>query len=296
MIRRGFTLLETMLAMVVGILVLTAAMGVMSGIRSSDAMLSVRATHQREMADVRASVSSALARLRPGPNNIVRDHLGDGVEEETLNAIYNAAYPDPIAGLAYHFELTDESGLPRLEVVVDRLTMGAYRPEERSEAHEEGEPRAEVEGGLAFGFEDLSGFRGAYELRESADRASAELWWVPMPPRNVPAGLVFDETTLPGPRLLCAHVAELRWTAFIDRARTPRVRAVEARQLPAYVELELRTTEGLHASWMFELGWIPGAEVEIAAPTTDEDEGGAGGSTLDYVPLVPPGELEEQRG
>ncbi len=32
---RGFTLLETMLAMVVGILVLTAALGVMTGVRLS---------------------------------------------------------------------------------------------------------------------------------------------------------------------------------------------------------------------------------------------------------------------
>lgn len=276
MTRRAFTLLETMLAMVVGILVLTAAMGVMSAIRSSDAMLSVRATHQRELAGVRAAVSSALDRIRPAPNNIVRDVMGQGVEEEDLRAIYDVAYPEPVPGLAHHFELSDASGLPRLEVVVDRPPMGTFRADESRTDERvpvDGDDLPGVpasEGGVLFGSADLSGYRGAFELRESAERDWAELWWVPLPPANVPEGLTFDTGTLAEPTLLCAHVAELRWTAFIDSSRTPRVRAIESRQLPAYVELELRTTEGVYANWMFELGWITGAEVEIAPPESDE--------------------------
>lgn len=297
MTRRAFTLLETMLAMVVGILVLTAAMGVMSAIRTSDGVLAVRATHQRELAGVRAAVSSALSRIRPAPNNIVRDVMGQGVDEEALRAIYDAAYPEPVPGLAHHFELSDASGLPRLEVVVDRPPMGTFRAERSGTGVQDPVDADDLpgvvapEGGMLFGSGALSGYRGAFELRESADRDSAELWWVPLPPANVPEGLVFDTGTLPEPTLLCAHVAELRWTAFIDSSRTPRVRAIESRQLPAYVELELRTTEGVYGNWMFELGWITGAEVELTPPESAETP-----EPPDAAPEVPALEAFPQRG
>lgn len=255
MTRRAFTLLETVLAMVVGILVLTAALGVMSAVRGSDAGLAVRATHQRELSDTRIAIASALSRLRPAPNNIVRQTMPEGTTDEEVEAILDQAFPAPIAGLPHHFELTGESGRPRLEVVVDRLPQGTHRPDETTKNAESDNATS------ALGFDDLLGYRGAFEMRPSQEITAYELWWVPLAPLGVPQGAVFDDSTLPEPRLLCAHVAELRWSAFIDRTKLGEIRAIEARQLPAYIELELTTTEGLYASWMFELGWIPGTEL-----------------------------------
>lgn len=281
MSRRGFTLLETVLAMVVGILVLTATLGVMSAVRASDSMLAVRATQQRELADVRIAVSSALARLRPAPNNIVRDHLGDGVTDDQLDAILDVPYPEPISGLPHHFELSMVDNKPRLEVVVDRLPQGTYRPDEVEDAGVEDE---QPENGATFTFDQLHGFRGAFELHASQERTAYELWWVPLPPPDLPEGVVFDESTLPEPRLLCEHVASLSWSAFIDGRKVPLLRAVEARQFPAYVELEISTTDELYASWMFELGWIPGIEYEI--DQEPEGEAGIGVPTIGGIPLL----------
>ena len=266
---RGFTLLETMLAMVVGILVLTAALGVMTGVRSSESALVTRATQQRELADLRIAVSSALTRLRPAPNNIIRQSIPNATDEQ-LDAILDDPFAEPIEGLPHHFELSSESGKPRLEIVVDRLPMGTYRPEEvELDADEE---TTEEDSVLTFG--DLLGFRGAFELRASQERTAYELWWVPLPP----AGLeetAFDLTTLPEPTRLCAHLAEISWSAFIDSGKVSQIRAIESRQFPAYIELEVRTIDGLYASWMFELGWIPGAEFE--AGVTEDGELGEGG-------------------
>lgn len=265
--RRAFTLLETVLAMVVGILVLTAALGVMSSVRGSDTSLAIRATQQRELADTRIAVASALSRLRPAPNNIIRQTFPQGTGDDAFDAIFDTAYPAPIEGLPHHFELSDESGKPTLEVVVDRLPQGTYQPDAPTEQPESA--TGEVASGRLT-FDDLLGFRGAFELRPSEEITAYELWWKPLPPRTLPAGAIFDESTLPEPKRLCGHVAELRWSAFIDSTKVARVRAVEARQLPAYIELEITTTDGLYASWMFELGWIPGLEVpesEEAAPS-----------------------------
>ncbi|MCA9271564.1 MAG: type II secretion system protein [Phycisphaerales bacterium] len=264
---RGFTLLETMLAMVVGILVLTAALGVMTGVRSSESALVTRATQQRELADLRVAVSSALTRLRPAPNNIIRQSIPNATDEQ-LEAILDVPYPDPIDGLPHHFELSDETGKPRLEIVVDRLPMGTYRPDEVEEVEEVEETIAQSSV-LTFG--DLLGYRGAFELRASQERTAYELWWVPLPPAGLPSEESFDITTLPEPTRLCAHLAEIRWSAFIDSGKVAKIRAVEARQFPAYIELEVRTIDGLYASWMFELGWIPGVEYE--AIESDDDSG-----------------------
>lgn len=274
MSRRGFTLLETLLAMVVGILVLMAALGVMSSVRDSDTGLAVRAVQQRELADTRMALSSALARLRPAPNNIVRQTLPASTSDSEVDAIFATAYPAPVEGLPHHFELSDESGRPRLEVVVDRLPRGTHPPEARAGRAEPEAP----EGVAAVGFEDLLGYRGAFELRPSQEITAYELWWTPLKPRGLPEGVAFDERTLPEAKRLCGHIAELRWSAFIDSTKAARVRAIEARQLPAYLELEITTIDGLYASWMFELGWIPGTE--LAAP----EEANAAQSTARVAP------------
>ncbi len=277
MSRRAFTLLETVLSMVVGTLVLLATLGVMTTVRDSDRALAIRADQQHELAEVRIAVSSALSRLRPAPNNIVRDTLPDSLTEDELDAILEVPFPEPIAGLPHHFELTSVEGMPRLELVVDRLPRATYQPLAEGEGEKTDGRALTQDASSALTFDDLLGFRGAFELRAGPQRTAYELWWVPLAPPGLPEGFVFDEGSLPEPKLLCGHVAELSWSAFIDGGKVPQVRAVEARQFPAYVELELTTTDGLYASWMFELGWIPGTELgEIDALGDDPElEGGS---------------------
>ncbi|MEO1511485.1 MAG: hypothetical protein AAFU70_05360, partial [Planctomycetota bacterium] len=207
-----------------------------------------------------------------------------------VDAVLNTAFPEPIAGLAPRFEMTTGTN-PRLEVVLSRPLLD--RPRQTSTA----QPN-DAAGSLAVvSAEQLPGHRGAFELRRAPDEAFPSLWWVPMVPRDIPMGVVFDERSLPPPRRLCRDVRGLTWTAFIDSQRVPLVRAIEKVQLPAYVELEIETAGGGYANWMFELGWTIGPELEAPpseAPTPDDEGTGGGGGGGDGEEL--PNEFENESG
>ncbi len=263
MTRRGFTLLEMMLSMVVGMLVLATALAVILAVTRTDRDLAQRALEQHEVATTRVAINRALTNLRPARNNIVRDFLGSDASEDAIKAYYATPYAEPIDGAPYRFQLDTSIGTARLELVSDRVPIGAIE----SGSDEESDQQA----GTRITFADLDGFRGAFELELAPDEKAYLLWWKPLPPRDMPDGAWFDEATLPEPTLLCSHVESLTWTAFIKSSRIDRVRAIESQQFPAYVELELTTTGGLYNSWMFELGWTPGPEVGVNVEI-EEDE------------------------
>lgn len=279
--RRAFTLLEMMLAMVVGMLVLGTALSVMLTVTRTDKQLAQRAQEQHELATVRHVVNTALTRLRPAPNNTIRDLMREDSNDQAIEAYLDNVYPEPLAGTSFRFELDDAEGLPRLELVSDRVPAG---PSEEAEFQNTGtsvqasSSSQSSQTGYRLSYDDLDGFRGAIELERAPNGEAFLLWWVPLPPEEVPEGAWFDESSLPEPTLLCEHVKSISWTAFIDREKISRIRATEARQFPAYIELELETTGGLYGSWMFELGWTPGPEVGVGVDIPDDDDqlGGAG--------------------
>ena len=281
--RRGFTMLETVLAVAVGSLVVAAAFGVIATVRSSDRALAAQSRDMNSLASTQIAVRRALDSIHAAPQGSVRRAMNEA-DDEAVNAILNTAYPDPIPGLAARLEMTTGTN-PRLEVVVSEPLLD--RPPPTPTAN------ADASGSLAvIGAEQLPGHRGAFEVRRDPDEEFPALWWVPLPPRDLPAGVVFDEDTLPRPRKLCADVRALTWTAFIDSERVPLVRAVEKTQLPAYIELEIETAGGGYGNWMFELGWTVGGELQAppddasASVETEENiiEGGPAGTGGDPVP------------
>jgi hypothetical protein len=113
-----------------------------------------------------------------------------------------------------------------------------------------------------------------------------EMWWVPLPPRSV--GELSDQALEPSgdPFLVASNLRFAKWTMFDDRERKTAMTATWEQQLPAYVELEVETTSGLTANWMFEVDWGRGPEVppqptelgpKIALPV-DGDSTPAGGT------------------
>jgi prepilin-type N-terminal cleavage/methylation domain-containing protein len=268
MTRRGFTLIEMMLAMVVGMLVLTTALAVMLTVSRTDRNLEQRAIEQHEVAISRVAINKALTNLRPAPNNIVREQLTirNNATDEEIKAFLATPYADPIEGTPYRFKLDNSVGTARLELVSDRLPAGLKIPYQTNEA-------TPSQTGAEITFDDLDGYRGAFELELAQDKEAYLLWWIPLPPLDLPEGAYFDESTLPEPTLLCSHVKSLRWTAFIKSGKIERVRAIESQQFPAFVELELTTTGGLYKSWMFELGWTPGPEIGVNVESQDDDSG-----------------------
>ncbi|MEL7483973.1 MAG: prepilin-type N-terminal cleavage/methylation domain-containing protein [Planctomycetota bacterium] len=285
---RGFTLLETVLAIAVGSLVLGAALGVLTTVRTTNAALEKQSRDMNELARVQLAVRDALDSLHTAPPRTVRAAMVDASEEQ-VDAVLNTAFPEPIAGLAPRFEMTTGTN-PRLEVVLSRPLLDRPRPVTAAQASGDAASLAVVSA------EQLPGHRGAFELRRDPEEAFPSLWWVPMVPRDVPMGVVFDERSLPPPRRLCRAVRGLTWTAFIDSRRVPLVRAIEKVQLPAYVELEIETAGGGYANWMFELGWTIGPELEAPpseTPTPDgEGGGGAGGGDGEEQP----NEFENESG
>ncbi len=270
MTRRGFTMLETVLAVAVGSLVVAAALGVMSTIRTSDRALDNHSRSMNELARTHLAVREAIERLHVAPPDTVRAGLAERSEEE-ITAVFNTAFPDPIPGVGARLEMTTGDN-PRLELVLSRPLLDRPRPADST--NETSEP-----GSLAvITAEQLPGHRGAFELRREDDADWPTLWWVPLPPSDMPLGVVFDPGSLPPPRRLCRDVRRLVWTAFIDSGRVPLVRAVEASQLPAYIELEIETAGGGYGNWMFEIGWTIGPELEappeLAETNADGDPSG----------------------
>lgn len=124
--------------------------------------------------------------------------------------------------------------------------------------------------------------RGVLELRPMLDpltqvSASDEpvryaLWWRPLPLQRP------DEDRLDPDRaddvrarrerqrsqLMPVLVAEdltfVRWRVFKRRAWTDQFIATEENDLPAFVELEVQTADGLWSNWLLEVGWTTGAE------------------------------------
>jgi hypothetical protein len=276
---RAFTLLETLFAALIGSFVLAAALGLLVTVQRSDLALADHAEGMNDLAVTQTVLRRALDDILAAPPNTVRDHF-DSPGNDVLGPILRSPFPEPIAGLPARIELL-AGERPRLELVLRRpLFAGpasANAPTRDAPAEDPDAPADPDAPKPVLGVDRLIGHRGAFELRPQTDRPGAALWWIPMPPPEVPERVTFVGTGLPAPTRLCRDVSLLRWTAFIDSTRTPQIRAIEAQQFPAYLELEIATVGGGYGNWTFELAWTSGDEIDLppepeqAAPAAETD-------------------------
>lgn len=303
--RRGFTLLETTLALVIGSLILAATLGVLFAVENADRALADQSRQMNDLAATQDAVRRAMATLVMAPQGTIRSALQGQRTEEEIEAILSTQYPDAVGGVPWRFEMRP-GDRPRLEVVLNRPLLDAV-PDRRGATP--ASDRSDTE--RVIGARQLLAHRGAFELRDpqpsrrarsvSERPAGPDLWWVPLPPAGSMTAAVFDEASLPPPTRLCRDVALLKWTAFIDSERVPAVRASEARQLPAFLELEIRTAGGGYGNWTFELGYESGPEFiaitdQASAGRSDSDDSGEGDNQavpadvplIDGVPMQVP--------
>ncbi len=131
--------------------------------------------------------------------------------------------------------------------------------------------------------------RGAFELRPAADAdgaprmtegrvASWTLYWQPLaqpepPPRDPGSPPPPPLPAVPnGPPVEVATGLEyVHWQVFRQRERRGEHRAVWTQDVPAYIEMEIKTVNGLWANWMFEVDWVTGVEELDAAAGQAED-------------------------
>jgi hypothetical protein len=133
--------------------------------------------------------------------------------------------------------------------------------------------------------------RGVFELRPDAttnrllplQQVSEQgwtLWWRPLPASDQDSDgdrFTLDPTADPRAVPIATGLAGVQWIAFKQGQRSPDLSATQMLDLPGYVEMQVRTVDGLFANWMFELGWSEGDEngtVNDTVGTTASTTGG----------------------
>lgn len=115
--------------------------------------------------------------------------------------------------------------------------------------------------------------RGAIELRPKLDRNGMpvdpertvwELWWTRLAPRERLAeiGQARGPAVAVGePVLLATDLANFNVRVFHGREWHTEHTTTWFQQLPAYFQVEVETTGGIWARWLFEVGWVQGPEI-----------------------------------
>jgi len=130
--------------------------------------------------------------------------------------------------------------------------------------------------------------RGVFELRPDAatrrmgsrpavnpddPRVGWTLWWRPLVDDG---SLDVDPTDDAEAVPIASGLTVCTWRAFIKKERSETLRVMSTLEVPAFMEMEVRTLGGQYASWMFEVQWSIGGD-----GTEDSNEPGSGGATAD---------------
>lgn len=306
--RRGFTIVETVLAIVIGGLVLMGCVSVFLTTARAEKAYSQRFERTSEL------WTTQLATRRTFLNLLMQEQTTTGAAADGSTTAARPRLilePDPAAP-------GDQFGNrpQRLEVTVGRSPVpaivgsqiGAWLVEEDRAAS------------LDFASEELSSgaIRGVYELRPSGTRetlmmnlglmevdtkllrrmetdppAGWTLWWRPIlstellqleagaTPSPDTSGSTDDITArLAGAIPLLRGVENLRWQVFKSDERSDAYAGTGITDLPAFAELEIVLINGQYASWMFEIGWVTGEDPTDTAGAggdgTDDQNGGGG--------------------
>jgi hypothetical protein len=114
--------------------------------------------------------------------------------------------------------------------------------------------------------------------RGAVDDGTWTLWWRALPPTSGGKGAaayMIDPREDGRAAVVAEGLTECKWTAFKERQRGPSIVAGQFTELPAYMEMEVRTVSGLQVNWMFEVQWTVGPETQQEA-----DDAAAAGALL----------------
>ncbi len=315
--RRGFTLMETILAATLGSMVLLATVGVFMFAARTERTLAARFTQTSDMANLQVTLRRAMQTLVMKENSNVAPGEEASEDAPAPDRPRIILGPDEIAAVMIEGGRTRPQGaasVQRLEVVLSAPPLPNALLGPAAGWASPGSldaldfTLADLEG------ENTGGVRGVFELRpdgqrerlmraaglnrmgwpEAKDNDEAKgwtLWWRPMTIEeidhlNAGGAWLGDEVQTEAGQMRLAAAAplvrgltECRWLFFDDRKRIEAYAGLEMNDLPAYVELELRTRTGLYANWMLELGWTVGADPFVEEE--DEDTSAAGGGGAD---------------
>ncbi len=297
--RGAFTLVETVLAIVIGGLVLLGCVSVFLTAARTEKAYAQRYERTNELWTTQLAVRRTfLGLLMDGDTSATP--AGSGTESEG-DAVRPRVILEPDPGAP---DGPGGTRPQRLEVTVARSPVPSIIGSQVGTWLVE----ADRESSLDFASTDLSSgaIRGVYELRPSGTReaimmslglATADpeflermrtdpppgwtLWWRPIlspelaeleagfPPR---ADLSGDSETvrtrLAGAIPVLRGIDTLRWTVFKGDQRIQAYAGASIVDLPAFTELEVLLINGQYANWMFEVAWETGQD-----PTGGEGDG-----------------------
>ncbi|MFK7882900.1 MAG: prepilin-type N-terminal cleavage/methylation domain-containing protein [Phycisphaerales bacterium] len=312
--RSGFTIIETVLAIVIGGLVLLGCVSVFLVTARAEKAYSQRYERTNEL------WTTQLATRRTFLNLLMEEQSTTGTPANGTDPAVNPVRPRLILEPDMAAPANELGARPqRLEVTVGRSPVpsilgsqiGAWLVEQ---------DRASS---LDFASTEVSSgaIRGVYELRPSGTRETImmnlgimdadpkllkqmesdpppgwTLWWRPILSTELlalEAGITTpsdvsgsnDEITdrLAGAIPLLRGVDAIRWQIFKSDERVDAYAGTGITDLPAFAEMEIVLINGQYASWMFEIGWVTGEDPteDDADGTTDEEEqivNGGGGN------------------
>lgn len=323
---RGFTIIETVLAVVVGGLVIMGCVSVFLAANRAERAFSSRFERTNELWTTQLAVRRTFLQLL--------------MEEQTATPAAATTTPAARPRVILQTDLAapaDEFGWrpQRLEVSVARSPVPAIVGSQVGAWLVE----ADRSNSLDFSGNELSSgaIRGVYELRPAGTRelimsklGLAEydpkleermatnpppgwtLWWrpilsgeladlnagVPTPPDNQ-GGSEIIQTRLAGAIMILSGIESLTWQIFKGDQRLLEYAGSTIPDLPAFAEVEIVLNGGRYANWMFEIGWATGEDPANADPDAPADPnnpndpnnpgGGPGGNQPPGGNRPPPG-------
>ncbi len=271
--RRAFTMLELMLAISMASLVGVGAFAVINMMNRGDATLEARSTQMRELATLHGLLQDSLGTLVMSDAERPSNNVGGESLDQDLETLME-------------FDETEDG-----EAIRPRMILRPD-PSELAFAREAGHTAQTFEVVLRDGFASFNtpegltneqvhalergreAIRGVLELRPEG-RAWA-LWWRPVDERGAPIRNDHESNRELSALRLCGGLTSCLWKAFYRGDRLTTYQATWSNDLPAYLEVEVATTAGLYANWVFEIGWTTAAET-----TAFEDEDALGGAAAD---------------
>jgi hypothetical protein len=272
--RRGFTMVETLMAATLGAAVVVVCVGLFASMERTDRATSLRFDQTSALSRVHLVMRRTFGNVVMSDSSVRGGPLGTapaGTATAGTPETESAVRPRILLEKDSNANFSGSGAAPqRLEVVLSKAPVPPVLNTARGEAIAMAAYEPSVYAGPTI--------RGVFELRPDPPFAEARnwgvpgldprktgwtLWWRPLPhsPEG-PAGALFsmqpeeDPSAVP----IASGLEMCRWLAFNKRKRGDAFTATQFQELPAYMELEIRTTTGLTANWMFEVDWINGPE------------------------------------
>lgn len=279
---RGFTLLETVMAAALGMLVLAGALSMFVVMQQAQEAVLTRAESSNEIARIHRTMQRTFSTLMmldrmPAPGEAPGDENAEGENGEDDPGLTDVPAdgleleePPPVPRLVLEPDPRfPGQDIQRLEIVLasQPIPLDTARDSVQNIAQSTWAAQSWAAETLALDAppDDGPGIRGSFLLIENARTATDirdpgwSLWWSPV---------VGDRVQV------ATGLRRLRWTL----ARTgetgltqhEQYSATLAMDLPAYAEVELEMVNGQYANLMFEIAWSTGEEPSDEAETPGE--------------------------